>query len=166
MITIKKITSHVLASLALLLVLATSPAQAATTMPTFSLADVVTGDQVSSSAFEGKTLLVTFFATWCPPCIQEIPTLMTLQEELADKNFSVLALSVDQAGPGVVAKLVKQRDINYPVLMAKGSTARDFGGVVGIPTSYLINSAGQVVKKYPGYVPHAILKKDIDSVIN
>ncbi|MBC8207560.1 MAG: TlpA family protein disulfide reductase [Desulfobulbaceae bacterium] len=148
------------------LVLLAVPVQAGTSMPSFSLADALTGSSVKSDAFEGKTLLVTFFATWCPPCIQEIPTLISLQEELADENFSVLALSVDQAGPSVVAQLIRQRDINYPVLMAKGSTARDFGGVVGIPTSFLINSSGQVVKKYPGYVPHKILKKDIDSIIN
>ncbi len=163
---LKKICRKSFILLCLSLALLAAPVQAATQMPTFTLSDALTGATVESGAFEGKTLLVTFFATWCPPCIQEIPTLMTLQEELADKNFSVVALSVDQAGASVVAKLIEQRDINYPVLMAKGSTARDFGGVVGIPTTFLVNSAGQVVKKYPGYVPHKLLKKDIESIIN
>ncbi len=140
-------------------------ASAATQMPVFSLEDVVTGDTVHSTFFKGKTLLVTFFATWCPPCMQEIPDLIKLQEEYAVKGFSVLGLSVDQGGAGIVKKLVEKRSINYPVLLADGGTARDFGGVVGIPTSFLVNSKGQVVKKYPGYVPHMLLENDIQRVM-
>ena len=141
-------------------------ASASKSMPSFSLPDVVTGDTVDSTVFDGKTLLVTFFATWCPPCMQEIPDLISLQNEYEKKGFSVVALSVDQGGVGVVKKLVEKRSINYPVLLANGSTARDFGGVVGIPTSFLINSKGLVVKKYPGYVPHMILENDIKRIMN
>ncbi len=141
-------------------------ASASKSMPSFSLPDVVTGDTVNSNIFDGKTLLVTFFATWCPPCMQEIPDLISLQNEYEAKGFSVVALSVDQGGVGIVKKLVEKRSINYPVLLANGSTARDFGGVVGIPTSFLINSKGRVVKKYPGYVPHMILENDIKRIMN
>ncbi len=150
----------------MLVLLPAYTASASKTMPSFSLPDVVTGDTVDSKAFDGKTLLVTFFATWCPPCMQEIPDLISLQSEYAEKGFSVVALSVDQGGVGVVKKLVEKRSINYPVLLANGSTARDFGGVVGIPTSFLINSKGLVVKKYPGYVPHMILENDIKRIMN
>lgn len=139
---------------------------AAKKMPSFSLTDAATGGSVESSSFSGKTLLVTFFATWCPPCMQEIPTLITLQNEYAEKGFSVVGLSVDQSGVKVVKRLIERRSINYPVLMADGSTARDFGGVVGIPTSFLVNSKGTVVKKYPGYVPHAVLENDIKKIMN
>ena len=139
---------------------------ASKSMPSFSLPDVVTGDTVNSKVFEGKTLLVTFFATWCPPCMQEVPDLISLQNAYGNKGFSVVALSVDQGGMGVVKKLVEKRSINYPVLLADSATARDFGGVVGIPTSFLINNKGHVVKKYPGYVPHMILENDIKRIMN
>jgi len=135
-------------------------------MPSFVLPDVVTGDNVNSTLFSGKTLLVTFFATWCPPCMQEVPDLIRLQDKYKSKGFSVVALSVDESGPKSVKRLVEKRSINYPVLMADSSTARDFGGVVGIPTSFLINSQGTVVKKYPGYVPHIVLENDIKSIMN
>lgn len=141
-------------------------AAAATKMPSFSLPDAVSGDSVDSKRFSGKTLLVTFFATWCPPCMQEIPDLIKLQNKYASKGFSVVGLSVDESGPKVVKKLVEKRSINYPVLMADGSTARDFGGVVGIPTSFLVNSQGTVVKKYPGYVPSIVLENDIKKIMN
>lgn len=139
---------------------------AATKMPSFSLPDAVSGATVNSTDFNGKALLVTFFATWCPPCMQEIPTLIELQQQFSKDNFSVIGLSVDQGGAKVVAKLVKNRSINYPVLMADEATAGNFGGVVGIPTSFLVNKEGNVVKKYPGYIPHAILERDIKKIMN
>jgi thiol-disulfide isomerase/thioredoxin len=157
--------SLLLAGLFLLMVF-TQSAAAASKMPSFLLPDVVTGSKVDSNNFSGKTLLVTFFAIWCPPCMQEIPDLIKLQNKYGPKGFSVVALSVDESGPKVVKKLVEKRSINYPVLMADKSTARTFGGIVGIPTSFLINSNGTVVKKYPGYVPHIVLENDIKKILN
>ncbi len=135
-------------------------------MPSFVLANAVDGASVNSADYNGKTLLVTFFATWCPPCMQEVPTLIKLQQQFAENNFSVVGLSVDEGGADVVAKLIKKRAINYPVLMADPTTVQNFGGVVGIPTSFLINKEGNVVKKYPGYIPHSILEKDISGIMN
>jgi thiol-disulfide isomerase/thioredoxin len=151
--------------IALSLLLAINSAAAAK-MPSFVLSNAMDGAPVSSADYDGKTLLITFFATWCPPCIQEIPTLMKLQQQFSNDVFSVVGLSVDEGGADVVAKLVKKRSINYPVLMADDVTARNFGGVVGIPTTFLINKEGNVVKKYPGYVPHSILERDIKQIMN
>ncbi|HEB50820.1 MAG TPA: TlpA family protein disulfide reductase [Desulfobulbus sp.] len=145
--------------------LVASVAGAAVNMPDFALPSALDGKVVKSSSFRGKAMLVTFFATWCPPCRQEIPTLKKLQEEYGDKGFSVIGLSVDEGGPKVVAKLIRKEAINYPVLMADRATANDFGGIAGIPTSFLINRKGHVVKRYPGYVPHALLVKDIESIL-
>ncbi len=140
-------------------------ASATTKMPAFVLANVVDGKDVDSGDFQGKALLVTFFATWCPPCLQEIPTLVELQQEFAAKGFSVIGLSVDQGGGLEVAKLVERQAINYPVLMADAETAENFGGVYGIPVSFLVNKSGNVVKRYPGLVPHSTLVKDVQSVL-
>ncbi len=150
----------------LLMAVFVQPVVAASKMPSFVLPDVMTGDDINSEQFSGKTLLVTFFATWCPPCMQEVPNLIKLQKSYEGKGFSVVALSMDEGGPRIVKKLVEKRSINYPVLMAGGSTARDFGGVVGIPTSFLINSKGTVVKKYPGYVSYVVLENDIKKIMN
>ena len=92
--------------------------------------------------------------------------MMKLQQQFPNDAFSVVGLSVDEGGADVVAKLVKKRSINYPVLMADEATANNFGGVVGIPTTFLINKEGNVVKKYPGYVPHSILERDIKHIMN
>jgi thiol-disulfide isomerase/thioredoxin len=140
--------------------------QAATPMPSFSLESVRDGKIVDSDSFRGKVLLLTFFATWCPPCVEEVPILIKLQNELADSGFSVVGLSVDQQGQASIAKFVDKRDINYPVLLAKSQTTRDFGGIYGIPVAFLVNKSGNVVKKYTGYVQHDILEKDIRSLLN
>ncbi len=162
----RKKTGKMLALASMLLILGiASMAGAAVNMPDFALPSAVDGKVVKSSSFRGKAMLVTFFATWCPPCRQEIPTLKKLQDEFKDKGFSVIGLSVDEGGPRVVAKLVKKEAINYPVLMADRATANDFGGIAGIPTSFLINRKGHVVKRYPGYTPHALLVKDIESIL-
>lgn len=134
-------------------------------MPQFSLPSVTDGKVVDSASFSGKALLVTFFATWCAPCRQEVPVLIELQQKYEEQGFSVIGLSVDEKGAGVVAELVEQAQINYPVLMADRGTPRKFGGIIGIPTSFLINKAGHVVKKYPGYIPRALLEKDIKSIL-
>lgn len=137
----------------------------ATKMPAFELEDVMTGQSVNSDIFEGKSLLVIFFATWCPPCVQEIPNLIKLQEQYGENGFSVVALSVDQE-KNVVQKMVERKSINYPVVMADDAVTRDFGGVYGIPTSFLVSKKGTVVKKYTGYIPHSVLVKDLKQVIN
>ena len=80
-------------------------------MPQFVLKSAVDGKEVNSNSFSGKVLLVSFFATWCPPCIEEIPTFNELQKRYKNKGFSVVALSVDQGGPSVVAILVKKKKI-------------------------------------------------------
>ena len=80
-------------------------------------------------------------------------------------SHALLAFFQKEKGAGIVAKLVKQEKINYPVLMSDGSTPNKFGGVAGIPTSFLINRKGHVVKKYPGLVPHKLLERDIEAIL-
>ncbi len=140
-------------------------AGAATKMPAFSLPSAVDGKIIDSNSFDGSVLLVTFFATWCSPCLQEIPALIELQNTFAEKGFSVIALSVDQGGSKSVSRLIDKTYINYPVLMADTKTPQDFGGVFGIPTSFLVNQNGNVIKSYPGYVTHHVLEKDIKSLL-
>ena len=140
-------------------------AQAAVKMPEFTLPEATSGQQVKSEAFAGKAMLVTFFASWCPTCLQEIPVLVRMHKEFAPQGFSVVGLSVDQGDPSEVQQLMRRTGINFPVLMADISTAEHFGGVYMIPVSFLVNKSGQVVKKYPGPAPESLLVKDIHSIL-
>ena len=139
--------------------------EASTKMPEFTLQQVPGKDVLSSTSFEGKVLYLTFFATWCPPCVQEVPVLVKLQNELESSGFSVIGLSVDQGGSSAVAKFAQKHAVNYPLLMAGSKTTMDFGGVYGIPVGFLVNRSGNVVKKYIGYVQHDVLEKDIRGLL-
>ena len=139
-------------------------ALAAVNLPPFSLPTATDGTVISSDAYRGQAMLVTFFATWCPPCIQEIPALKAVQARYAGQGFSVVALAVDEGG-SPVAQLVQKAAINYPVLLADQPTRHNFGGVATIPTSFLVNRSGHVVKKYPGLVSRSLLERDIESVL-
>ena len=144
---------------------AASVAQAAVKMPEFTLPEVTSGEQVKSDTFAGKAILVTFFASWCPTCLQEIPILVKMQNEFAPQGFSVVGLSVDQDGAPAVQRLMRRTGINFPVLLADISTVENFGGVYMVPVSFLVNKSGQVVKKYPGPTPESVLARDIRSVL-
>ena len=154
-----------IAALALAGLLWTAEGRAATKMPSFALENVRDGKIVDSNSLKGRVLLLTFFATWCPPCLEEVPTLVKLHKEREGAGFSVIGMSVDQQEPAIIAKFVEKKAINYPVLLAESKTTMDFGGIYGIPVAFLVNKAGNVVKKYTGYVDHAILEKDIRSLL-
>jgi thiol-disulfide isomerase/thioredoxin len=147
-------------------VFAVTPLYAVTKMPTFSLPAVTDGRPIDSKDLQGKVLLVIFFATWCPPCMEEVPGLIDLQKELSRDGFSVVAFSIDEQGPRIVARMVKKLGVNYPVVMADENTVTGFGGIRGIPTSFLVNQKGDIVKRYNMYVPRTVFAKDIKSVMN
>jgi thiol-disulfide isomerase/thioredoxin len=134
-------------------------------MVPFNLPSASENTMVDSKQFAGKVLLVTFFATWCPPCIQEIPTLIELQNKYESKGFSVIGMSVDEGGVAPVKRLIDRTGINYPMLMADNEVTRGFGGVTGIPVTYMVNRQGELVKKYLGYIEHDVLKEEIEKLL-
>jgi len=148
-----------LVALGLLLLIA--PAQAASPMPRFVLPSVIDGKAIDSATFKGKALLVNFWATWCPPCRKEIPSLIALQEKYGAKGFSVIGISTDQGGSSLVAKFAQKMNINYPVVISDNDTPRNFGNILGIPTSFLVDKDGNVRKRYDGYVDHETLERDL-----
>ncbi len=134
--------------------------------PQFSLPSATDGTVINMKDYLGKVVLVNFFTTWCPPCRQEIPSLNDLHKEYSPKGFAVIGISLDDDSSKVVAKFIQKMEIVYPVLMADSNVSRDFGGVIGIPTSFLVDKKGEVVQRYNGYVTHEVLQKDIDEQLN
>lgn len=134
-------------------------------MPDFSLVSVEDGTVIDSKNLKGKVLLINFFATWCPPCRQEIPDLIEFQEKYGDQGFSVIGISTDQGGPELLKKFIKKMKINYPIVLAAAETPHDFGNIIGIPTNFLINRSGKIVSRYDGYVDHELLGKSIKALL-
>ena len=94
-----------------------------------------------------KAVLLNFWATWCPPCREEIPELMKLQETYQDRAFTVLGIDVGESA-AKVSSFVKKEGINYPIVLDSNSEVTEGYGVVGIPTSFLIRSDGKVLGVY------------------
>ncbi len=151
--------------LALLFLIGPRSAQARM-VPHFVLPMVTDGVLTDSDDYKGKVRLITFWATWCPPCREEIPALISLQDEFGPKGFTVVALSVDQDSSGMLKKFVEKNKINYPVMRADQDVLQKFGGVNGVPYSFLVDQAGNVVKSYPGFADHRILHNDIKGLIH
>jgi thiol-disulfide isomerase/thioredoxin len=135
-------------------------------MPHFALPSAVDGTLVDSDEYDGRVRLINFFATWCPPCIEEVPTLIKLDNKYNERGFSVIGLSVDQGEREVVKKFVEKMKIHYSVLIADDAISDAFGGVSGIPVSYLVAGDGTMIRKYFGYVEQKVMEQDIEEVLN
>ncbi len=161
------VTINLLAFCALLVTIFSlaGAAEAENTMPDFSLVSAENGAVISSKDLKGKVLLINFFATWCPPCRQEIPDLIALQSKYGAQGFAVIGISTDQGGPELLTKFMKKMKINYPVLMAAPETPRDFGNIIGIPTNFLVDRSGNITRRYDGYADHDSLEQEVTSLL-
>jgi cytochrome c biogenesis protein CcmG/thiol:disulfide interchange protein DsbE len=108
------------------------------------------GKTVNLSDFKGKVVILDFWATWCPPCREEIPSFIQIQKEFADKGVVVVGVALDEEGAKVVKPFAKKKGINYPLVIGKTSTTEDYGGIEGIPTTFIINAEGKIVAKHVG----------------
>lgn len=138
---------------------------AAQKMPQFAEKNIIDGAVVKSEDFKGKVLLVNFWATWCPPCRKEIPSLINLQDKNGDKGFSVLGISMDEGGKRLVKKFVSKINLNYPVIIGDAKIARGFGGVIGIPVTFLVDREGNLVKRFDGYVSEKVLERELEKML-
>lgn len=134
-------------------------------MVSFEMPSLTHKEIIDSRQFEGQVLLVAFFASWCPPCVQEIPSLIALQDSYKTKGFSVVAFSVDEGDLAPLEKLIVKNGINYPVFVATPDIKRNFGGITGIPVIFLVNRKGEIVNKYLGYTRHNILEAEIKTML-
>jgi thiol-disulfide isomerase/thioredoxin len=159
----RKRKSIVLSFLCLVLLsfVAVGELAAATRVPDFNFPSVSDRETVDIRDYRGKVVLINFWATWCGPCIKEIPSLAGLQDEFGPQGFSVIGISIDQGGSKVVGKMMKKAGVNYPVVIGNSKLSREFGGVFGVPTSFLVDRAGNVLKRYTGYIGHQVFSDDI-----
>jgi cytochrome c biogenesis protein CcmG/thiol:disulfide interchange protein DsbE len=123
------------------------------TAPDFALKSV-DGKIVKLSDFKGKVVIIDFWATWCPPCRKGIPDLVDLKKEFGKKGLEVIGVSVDdQRTIEQVPSFVKDKNINYPVVYGDSKVSQNYGGIESIPTSVIVDKAGNIVAQYTGLQP-------------
>jgi len=125
---------------------------------------------VDLSTYKGQVVLIVFWTTWCPGCVDEVPSLIHLQREFAAKGFTVVAIAVNDEGEESVDSFVKKERfsasgasaaINYPVFLGSDGIARKLGYEGGLPAGVLVNRDGREVKIIRGTVSESALSKAI-----
>ena len=125
------------------------PIQPGLEMPNFTFPDI-NGKEVSLSDHRGKVVLVNVWATWCPPCRQEMPSMQSLYEKFKGENFEILAVSIDSEGREAVAPFMRKMNLTFPALLDPGETIRSLYGITGVPESFIIDKQGILVEKIIG----------------
>lgn len=95
--------------------------------------------------YKGKWLLVNFWATWCPPCLKEMPDLVALHDAHKGKDLEVLGIAMDYQDPHYVVQFADSMLVSYPIVLGSPKIASQFGPIPGLPTTYLYNPQGKMV---------------------
>ncbi len=118
--------------------------------PDFALPDL-DGKTVKLSDFKGKVIILDFWATWCSPCVYEIPHFIELYEQYKENGFQMIGIAFQSGSASNIRQFVEKHGINYPILMGNRVIAREYGGINAIPTTFVIDRQGRIVQKYIGY---------------
>ena len=117
--------------------------------PEFTLQSLA-GGELSLSDFRGKLVLLNFWATWCMPCRQEMPSMEQLWQKYQNQGLVILAVSTDEGGPKRVQNFVKKLKLSFPVALDPDSKVSDVYQVSGLPVSYLVDREGHLLAEITG----------------
>ena len=117
--------------------------------PVYDLPDVA-GGSLRSADLQGNVVICDVWATWCAPCIKEIPMLNELHEKYKGTNVKVIAITVQSGTLEEVKPFIPQFDIKYPVAVGTEETEEAFGGIIGFPTTFVIDKDGKIFQRIMG----------------
>jgi len=117
--------------------------------PDFTLRDL-NGGEIRLSSLRGKVVLLNFWATWCPPCREEVPSMVKLNRAMAGKPFQMLAVSIDEGGKPAIEAFFKESKSNLPTFLDTDGSAGKLYGLTGVPETFVIDTKGVIMKKVIG----------------
>lgn len=118
--------------------------------PDFKAVELPSGQPASIETYRGKVVLLNIWATWCPPCKVEMPSMERLHRKLAGTDFHLVAVSVDEQDSTVVNKFVAEMGLTFPILHNQDGSIRQIYQTTGVPESFVIDRDGVIVKKVIG----------------
>jgi thiol-disulfide isomerase/thioredoxin len=134
--------------------------------PAWKLKDL-DGHDISSDQFKGKVMVVDFWATWCEPCVGEIPGYIELQKKYGPEGLVIVGIAYrDFKGPDHVKKFAGEKGMNYTLVMGDETVAEAFGGIEAIPTTFLVNRQGRIVHHKIGAMPRDEYEKLVKQALN
>lgn len=122
------------------------------------------GKAINFSDFSGKVVIVNLWATWCPPCRREIPDFIELQKEYKEQGLVIIGISLDQS-EAPVKPFVEKNSINYPVVMGNSEVAQLYGNIRSIPTTFIVDSDGNIVESFFGLRSKEIFEESIKPLL-
>ena len=128
--------------------------------PEWSMSDL-DGNPVSSKEFNDQIVVLNFWATWCPPCVKELPDLQAFHTKYQEEGVVVIGASVDTLEAEVVRRFTQSKGLTYPILTADESVQKLFGGVQSIPTTFIVDREGNFSARYIGAITQAELTKAV-----
>ncbi len=132
--------------------------------PPFLVRDI-DGNVISTAEWKDKVVLLNFWATWCPPCREEVPELVDLQTRYKDR-LQVIGISMDDPEDvRTVKKFAAQEGVNYPIVMASREIILEYGGVPALPTSFVVNTESKVVQKHVGLYPTFVYETEVRALL-
>lgn len=132
--------------------------------PEFKAKDL-DGNDLSLTALKGKVVLLNFWATWCGPCREEIPSLIRLQSRYKD-SMQIIGMVVDADDENEVRGVVKDEGINYPVAITTPQVRLAYGGIAALPTLFIINTEGKVVQKHVGLYNPVLYETEVRALLD
>ena len=132
-------------------------------MPSLTLKQL-DGDTWRLADHRGQAILINYWATWCAPCRNETPGLVRLADDERAKGLAVLGISMDTGDPELVRSFVRQMRVAYPIALPE-PMSQMAAGMVGLPTSILVDRHGRIAKTYIGETPEAEFRADLDKVL-
>ncbi len=119
-------------------------------------------NEYTIAQFEGQVRVVNFWATWCPPCLDEIPDFQAFHEKYEDQGVKIIGIALDEQGAEIVQPFVEDMNMTYLSLIdTTQKAATEFGGIYGIPTTFIIDREGMVRKKHVGYMSYENLESAV-----
>lgn len=113
------------------------------------------GKMVNLSDYRGRVVLVNIWATWCPPCVAEMPSMEKLYRKFKGQNFEILAVSIDEMGRKAVAPFMKKTRLTFPALIDSEGAIKSVYRITAVPESFIIDKQGFLIKKIVGPVDWA-----------
>ena len=124
----------------------------------------IDGKPLDLASYKGKVVLLDFWATWCVPCQSEIPHFVEFQNNYAAQGFQVVGISMDD-GPDPVRPFYQQYKMNYPVAMGSTQLAQSYGGILGLPVTFLIDRNGKIAANYRGQTETSVIQQRLEALL-
>ncbi|GIV60916.1 TlpA family protein disulfide reductase [Rhodocaloribacter litoris] len=143
---------------------AEAPSYLGQTAPDFTL-KTLDGQTFRLSDHRGKVVLINFWATWCGPCVIETPELVALYNDLKGRGLMIVGVSLDEEGFEVVRPFAEEFDVTYPLVVDDGAVAEAYGGIYGLPTTFVLDREGKIRHRFIGLFPTGEMRPEIEKML-